>query len=454
MRAMSGRRFLFDVTGLLHWYAYFRHPSGIQRVSERLVNSAILRGNPAVEFVTRVLGSNRFYRIDRDLLVGLGTPEERLRSIAGLRGLFTETMRLGNVVGLAADVRYYHLPYAYFGLWRLEWLVEAFFARSWPRRRRPGIEPALSPGPRDVVFHPGDLFWQRRSAAALVALRAETGARLVELVHDLFVFENPQWFADDLVRLSTAGLSTVSPHVDRWVTNSVFVKGQLTRYLDASGLPERPIGVLPMGWDSFGRDGGSIGLVEDGLALRRLGLVDRSFMLFVGTVEPRKNLGALLDAFEVVRAEFGDRTPQLVVVGGRGWKSSEVRARLRQLRGVRWLRAASDTDLAVLYRHARFTIAPSFSEGWGLPVQESLAHGVPCIASTGGAMPEAAHGLAKLFDPTDTMALRHAMTHWITDDKALQAARTHVALALARTPLPTWDDAAAFLLDYAMGDGG
>lgn len=87
MSGSAGRRFLFDVTGLLHWYAYFRHPSGIQRVSERLVNAAPLREAPNVEFVTRVLGSDRFYRIDRDLLVGLGCEAERARSIARLRGL-------------------------------------------------------------------------------------------------------------------------------------------------------------------------------------------------------------------------------------------------------------------------------------------------------------------------------------------------------------------------------
>jgi len=456
MLGSPARRFLFDVTGLLHWYAYFRHPSGIQRVSERLVNAAPLREAPHVEFVTRVLGSDRFYRIDRDLLVGLGCDRERARSIARLRGLFTATMRLGSARGLLSDLRYYHLPYAYFGLWRLEWLVEAFFARGWPARRA-GIEAVPPPGANDVFFHPGDLFWQRRCAPALVELRAATGVRLVEFVHDLFVFDNPDWFAGDLVRWSTSGLATLAPHVDRWVTNSAFVKSGLAHYLGAHGLPARPIGVLPMGWDSFALDGGEAGLEGDRAALRRLGLADRPFMLFVGTVEPRKNLATLLDAVEALRRELGAHRPDIVVpdlavVGGGGWKSAEVKARLRRMPGVHWFRAATDADLAVLYRHARFTVAPSFSEGWGLPVQESLAHGVPCIASCGGAMPEAAHGLAELFEPSDGMALKAAMARWIVDDGALAAARERITCNLARTRLPTWDDAAAFLLTHAMAD--
>src|SRR4029450_3957542 len=115
----------------------------------------------------------------------------------------------------------------------------------------------------DVFFHPGDLFWQRRCAPALVELRAATGVRVVEFVHDLFVFDNPDWFAGDLVRLSTSGLATLAPYVDRWVTNSAFVKGRLAHYLGAHGLPARPIGVLPMGWDSFDLGGGEADLEGD-----------------------------------------------------------------------------------------------------------------------------------------------------------------------------------------------
>jgi glycosyltransferase involved in cell wall biosynthesis len=452
MSGSAARRFLFDVTGLLHWYAYFRHPSGIQRVSERLVNAAPLSEAPHVEFVTRVLGSDRFYRIERDLLLGLACDTDRARSIARLRGLFTSTMRLGSARGLLSDLRYYHLPYAYFGLWRLEWLVEAFFARGWPARRA-GIEAVPPPRANDVFFHPGDLFWQRRCAPALVELRAATGVRVVEFVHDLFVLDNPDWFARDLVQASTSSLSTLAPHVDRWVTNSAFVKGRLAHYLGAHGVPARPIGVLPMGWDSFELGGGEAGLEGDRAALRRLGLADRPFMLFVGTVEPRKNLATLLDAVEALRRELGERVPDLAVVGGGGWKSAEVKARLRRMPGVHWFRAATDADLAVLYRHARFSVAPSFSEGWGLPVQESLAHGVPCIASCGGAMPEAAHGLAELFEPSDGTALKAAMARWIVDQGALAAARERITASLARTRLPTWDDAAAFLLTHAMAEG-
>jgi glycosyltransferase involved in cell wall biosynthesis len=444
---MSGRM-LIDVTGLLHWYAFARHPSGIQRVIEKLIAAPALRHDSRVELVARPVGDNNLYVVPFELLIGLSIAAERRASIARLRAFFTAGTRHSSLLSLVGAIGPAYIPYICLGRLRLEKGVEAMFGGRWSCSL-PTPLPASLPGPDDVLFHPGDLFWQAQCVQALLDLKRRTGVRLVQMVHDLFIEEHPEWFEARFQVHFRGELRRLVPHVDRWVTNSIFVKGRLTRYLDACDLSARPIGVLPMGWDSFDRGTGSVSLLQDGLALRRLGLTDGPFILFVGTVEPRKNLATLLDAFEALGVEFEDRTPELVVVGGDGWKSAEVKARLRQTRGVRWFRAASDTDLAVLYRHARFTVAPSFSEGWGLPVQESLAHGVPCIASTGGAMAEAAQGLAKLFNPKDAMALRRAMAHWITDDAALQAARTRVAFALARNPLPTWNDAANSLLRYA-----
>jgi glycosyltransferase involved in cell wall biosynthesis len=453
---MSGR-FLFDVTGLLHWYAFRRHPSGIQRVAEKLVATASMRKNPRVEFVARMIGHDGFYRLDGEVLAGLSTPGDRSRSIARLRSLFTVGTRCSSLSSFVGAIGPGYIPYVCLGRLHLERGVEAMLMGH----RSPAVSapaPAPPPGPDDVFFHPGDLFWQARCVQVLLDLKRATGVRLVQMVHDLFIDERPDWFEPKFQRRFGGELRRLGPHVDRWVTNSAFVKSGLAHYLGAHGLPARPIGVLPMGWDSFALDGGEAGLEGDRAALRRLGLADRPFMLFVGTVEPRKNLATLLDAVEALRRELGAHRPDIVVpdlavVGGGGWKSAEVKARLRRMPGVHWFRAATDADLAVLYRHARFTVAPSFSEGWGLPVQESLAHGVPCIASCGGAMPEAAHGLAELFDPSDGMALKAAMARWIVDDGALAAARDRITCSLSRTPLPTWDDAAAFLLNEPSTQG-
>jgi glycosyltransferase involved in cell wall biosynthesis len=447
------RRFLFDLTGLLHWYAYFRNPSGVQRVTERLMHATPMH-SPEVEFVARGAGSNAYHRVDPELIAELRNARSRELAIAGIRGRFAESMRRGRGLDLLTDLRWFHAPYLGLGLVHLDWLVELGFARTWRPRRRP-MRPVAPPGKNDVFFNPGDLTWFRKGASSLATLRQQTGMRLVVMVYDLFVFDNPEWFKSDHVRVATGAHARIAPHVDRWVTDSQFVGDRLRRWLGEKSIAPRPIGVVPMGWDSFPSapsSSTSLQRNEDDAALSRLGLGSRPFLLFVGTLEPRKNLPTLLTAYRGLRLAHGENTPDLVIVGGSGWKSEAVKEQIQAMPTVRWLQGVRDSDLAMLYRNARFSVAPSFSEGWGLPVQESLAHGLPCIASQGGATPEAAHGLAPLFDPHDPEALQAAMARWVVDPDALEAARRRISDHMRTVARPSWNDAAAFLLHHALDD--
>lgn len=447
---IKARRVLFDVTGIVHWYAYFSHPSGIQRVTEKLISCAALRRNPQVEFVARMLGSDTFYKIDADLLAALDRPRLRRATIARLRATFAQSMRLARIGRLLADARYYHIPYILLGLLHLDRLVEWFFARRRPAPLSP-LEAVQQPDRRDALFNPGDLWWQKEYVSVLLRLQANTGVRVVQMIHDLFVIEHPEWFQIGFARLFRGEFEKLSPHVDRWLTNSRFVTGQLTRFLEGRSLAVRPIEVLPMGWDSFTHLADGEARPHDPDVLQRYGLSGRRFILFVGTVEPRKNLPTLLDALDALRAELASQVPDLIVVGGRGWRSGSVRRRLRRDPYVHWLRAISDADLAGLYRNALFTVAPSYTEGWGLPVQESIAHGVPCIASSGGALPEAGMGLVVHFEPADSEGLKQAMARWVTDGAALAEAKANIARRLGEIPQPTWDQAAMVLLKHALG---
>lgn len=445
----GARKVFFDVTGIVHWYAYFRHPSGIQRVSEKLISALALRDDAQIEFVARMLGSDTFYSIDPGVLVDLDRPVRRRSAIARLRAIFARSMREARLRSLLADARYYHIPYILVGMLRLEGLVEWFFSGSRPKPLEP-LEPAPLPRQHDAFFNSGDLWWQKNYVAALLALKARTGVRIVQLIHDLFVIERPDWFQPAFARLFANEFQRLAPHVDRWVANSRFVSGQLTHYVESRSLPMQPVAVLPMGWDSFVHLSGERARQGDANTLQNHGLAGRPFILFVGTVEPRKNLQTLLDALDGLRAKLGPRVPDLVVVGGWGWRSGNVRRRLRRDPNVHWFRAVSDPELATFYRAARFTVAPSHSEGWGLPVQESIAHGVPCIASSGGALPEAGMGLAVAFDPLDTEGLKRLMARWIIDEQALAETRNTIARRLREVHRPTWNEAATVLLKHAL----
>lgn len=445
----SGRRFLFDVTGLLHWYAYFSHPSGIPRVAEKLISRLWRRHGEKVEFVARMLGNDNFHRIDGQVLANLDEPGKRRAAIARLRAIFTYGMRQAPLRSLLADLRYYHIPYLYLGTLRMERLVGWFFGGSCFDKRTP--PPTVSaPGPRDVFFNPGDPWWERKQVTCLLDIRARTKVQLVLMIHDLFVIERPDWFEPRFAELFGAEFKRLAPSVDRWVTNSNFVTNQLRRHLAERSLEQKPMEALPMGWDSFPLHHGKS--IHDKRVLSRFGLAERPFILFVGTVEPRKNLPLLLDAMDELRQRADLNMPDLVVVGGRGWRSQDVRTRLKRDPKVHWLRGVNDRDLAALYKHARFTVAPSIIEGWGLPVQESLAHGVPCIASNAGAHPESGLDLATYFESGSRTALSQALANWIENDKLLEERKLAIKKALQSARLPNWDDAAEGLLRHAFAD--
>jgi glycosyltransferase involved in cell wall biosynthesis len=134
------------------------------------------------------------------------------------------------------------------------------------------------------------------------------------------------------------------------------------------------------------------------------------FVLFVGLLEPKKNLPRLLDALGRLHAG-GEKIP-LVLAGARGWAVDDLDARVASsglASSVRFLGPVSDEDLAALYSAADCFCFPSLYEGFGLPVLEAMACGTPVVASTRGALPELTAGAALLVDPLDVGALAEAI---------------------------------------------
>ena len=138
------------------------------------------------------------------------------------------------------------------------------------------------------------------------------------------------------------------------------------------------------------------------------------FVLTVGTIEIRKNHHLLLDVWESMLRDLpASEVPPLVVAGRQGWLFQETVARLERTPAfagtVLHLDGPTDPELAWCYEHAAFTCYPSLYEGWGLPVSESLAFGVPCLSSNSSSLPEAGAGLTTLLDPFDRDAWRTAV---------------------------------------------
>ena len=268
----------------------------------------------------------------------------------------------------------------------------------------------------------------------------------VTTVHDLSVLLHPEWHPVGRVtryeKQFAAGIAR-SQHV---LTDTEFVRREIIETLGLS--PDRvsraDLGIRP--------HLGPLPAERVQAGLRALGLPPR-YLLFLGTLEPRKNVLMLLRIYNSLPGWLRERYP-LVLVGGHGWNSDDIHACIEESRdkGVLTLGYVADEHLATLYNGARALVFPSFYEGFGLPPIEMLACGGAVLASTAGAVAEVVGRKAHLLDPTDADGWREALLRITTDDdwwKELRRGAEETARAF------TWEHCAADTLAvYARVLGG
>lgn len=176
------------------------------------------------------------------------------------------------------------------------------------------------------------------------------------------------------------------------------------------------------------------------LVARQRSPSERPTILCVGTIEPRKNHLNLLAAMDIVRDTHNDA--QLVVAGRVGWKARAIEKRIRDEAATGALElvlAPSDDQLEALYRRATVAVLPSFYEGFGLPVLEALARGIPVVASDIPAHREVAADAAMFVDPHDVEALGSMLTTLLDDSATLERRATE---GMRRAANFTWDETA------------
>ena len=235
---------------------------------------------------------------------------------------------------------------------------------------------------------------------------------LVVTVHDLAVLRHPDAFN----RWSRLYGPRVVPRVLRAACRVIAVSKFTRRELiELLRVPEDRIRVVPNAvGDAFTQDGPA----EQG-----------EYVLAVGTLEPRKNLDRLVEAVRRTHTE-------LRIVGARGWGGVQVGGN-----GVRWLGEVGDAELARLYRGAACLAYPSLYEGFGIPVLEAMACGVPVVTTRGTAMEEVADGAAVLVDSRDPAEIADGIARAVADRNSL------VARGLERARAFRWDTVAAATVD-------
>lgn len=287
---------------------------------------------------------------------------------------------------------------------------------AWARTGRPSIQAAT--GPVDLVH-------------VTVPVRIPEGdAPIVATVHDLFPLTDPQRLTARGARLTSAGLRWILDHARAVLVPSEVVAAQCREH----GVAEARVHVVPWGAEVRVPDDAEVD------AVRQLRGLHDPYVLFVGTMEPRKNVEGLARA--VAQLDRADLT--LVLVGPQGWGPS-VEDELSAVPGpVVRTGFVPEAELAALARGAAACCFPSLDEGFGLPVLESMATGAAVVTSRGTATEEVAGGAAVLADPRDPGAIAAAL-RTVLDDRSLAADLR--ARGLARAAELTWDRSARLTLD-------
>jgi glycosyltransferase involved in cell wall biosynthesis len=253
-------------------------------------------------------------------------------------------------------------------------------------------------------------------------------------IHDLSTLLYPEFHRQPLVRRARVRLPLAAKMARAIITPTKAIKHEVCDRLKIKPEKVTAIHEAPR---SFFRPA----TADESFAVReRLGVKD-DFLLFVGTLEPRKNLLTLLKAFAELVRETSFR-PQLVIAGGAGWLMSETESFVKssglaeQLLFTGYL---EDEELRALYSSCKAFIYPSIYEGFGLPPLEAMACGAPVIASQIAALQEVLEGAALLIDPLDTGSLAQAITRVCGNEQRRAELKS---ASIKRAAKFTWDETA------------
>jgi alpha-1,3-rhamnosyl/mannosyltransferase len=230
-------------------------------------------------------------------------------------------------------------------------------------------------------------------------------------VHDLSIYRYPETHPAERIKQFDKNFVDTLKRTKHIITDSVAMKSEIIELL---GWSAEKISVVLLGVSSE--------FVPRSFTqhdfLQKYRLRVEGYTLCVATIEPRKNIDKLVAAYKVLPKQLREGFP-LVIIGGIGWKAEEIMVQIEE--GVRegWIIQpgfVSNNELLLFYQHAKLFVYPSAYEGFGLPVAEAMACGIPIVASDRTSTPEVTQNTALLVNPDDIKSFESAIDKGINDD--------------------------------------
>lgn len=262
------------------------------------------------------------------------------------------------------------------------------------------------------------------------------GGKVITTIHDLTWLRFPETMDRRNRKRLRDGMNRSILRSDHILTISQFSKQEIIDLLD---VPENRISIVPCApslsgdAEDFTRCAGKFHIVKP-------------YLLYLGTIEPRKNLIRLLNAYSLLKKEQGI-AHQLVLAGGHGWESEEVYRTAENTDGVVLTGYLTAAEKNALYQNAAAFVFPSLYEGFGIPPLEAMSFGCPVICSCVASLPEVAGEAARLVEPLDEKDIAQGIWDVISDR---EYASSLVAKGYQQTEKYTWDTSAEKLCEVCL----
>ncbi len=306
-----------------------------------------------------------------------------------------------------------------------------------PRMIGAKLKPVRSK-PGDIIITLGAT-WNMPAYMAFLRRQKQAGIDIHLFIHDLVPILMPEHVIDGVPEHFTQWLAEMCGLASGFVTNSQSTRRDLAAQLATWGV-DRPIDAVPLAQHFLTSSAATAKARR--LRARVLSEARLPFVLCVGTIESRKNVWGLARVWARLADELGFKTPRLVFAGKHGWLKEDFDDLMHgtgHLGGlVRIVVGPTEHELAYLYSRCLFTVFPSFYEGWGLPVGESLWFGKACVTSDRGGMPEVGMDMCAYANPADLDELHAVIKRVIVD----LPYRAELERRIVRSRLRTWNHVA------------
>ncbi|TGX48751.1 glycosyltransferase [Sphingomonas gei] len=401
---------IFDVSDLISYFRNARLPTGIQRVQIETIGNALRLNSFGVQICAFIESRDDWLEIPAPTFLALA----QLSLASGDRGA-------PEWIGALAR-------------------LQLRLATSEPIEMARGA----------YLINLGTSWWLQNYFLFVRRAKALRGVRYVPFVHDLIPVMAGEHCVKELTQDFVSWAIGAFEHADHFLVNSESTKRDLLHVASILGHEIDPVDIAVIRLDADCRKPDLVSAHPR--QLWRWGLRPNGFILFVSTIESRKNHLAAFEAWITLLKRHGAHAvPKLVCVGNRGWLNDAVYARLASHEGLRervvMLSGLSDAELELLYRACLFTIYPSRYEGWGLPVTEALCHGKVALISDAASLPEAGGDYAVYFRSGDVDAFTTALERLIRDGGYREALQQRI---YAEFRPRTWSEIATDIGEAAM----